>query len=130
MKCKVIVHNANTIHDIIRIAERVFLSRSMDIDEYLTSVYFDPKRSGSFGGAEALYRDVKNENKLKLSRRQVREWLMKQDVYTLHKPVRRHFRRNRVIVGGIDEQWQMDLADMQSLKQFNDGYRFLLVCIY
>ena len=37
--------------------------------------------------------------------------------------------QERVIVGGIDEQWQMDLADMQSLKQYNDGYRYLLVCI-
>ena len=31
-------------------------------------------------------------------------------------------------MGGIDEQWQMDLADMQSLKQYNDGYRYLLAC--
>ena len=54
---------------------------------------------------------------------------MGQDTYTLHKPARRNFKRNRVIVGGIDEQWQMDLADMQSLKQYNDGYRYLLVCI-
>jgi transposase InsO family protein len=35
----------------------------------------------------------------------------------------------RVIVGGIDQQWQMDLADMQSTQTFNDGYRYLLVCI-
>ena len=33
------------------------------------------------------------------------------------------------MVGGIDEQWQMDLADMQSLQKYNDGYRYLLVCI-
>ena len=54
---------------------------------------------------------------------------MGQDTYTLHKPARRNFKRNRVIVGGIDEQWQMDLADMQSLKEYNDGYGYLLVCI-
>ena len=29
----------------------------------------------------------------------------------------------------IDEEWQMDLADMQSLKQCNDACRYLLVCI-
>jgi transposase InsO family protein len=29
----------------------------------------------------------------------------------------------------IDQQWQMDLADMQSMQKFNDGYRYLLVCI-
>ncbi len=54
---------------------------------------------------------------------------MKQDTYTLHKPMHRNFKRNRVIIGGIDEQWQMDLADMQSMQKFNDGYRYLLVCI-
>ena len=47
----------------------------------------------------------------------------------MHKPARRNFKRNRVIVGGIDEEWQMDLADLQSMKQYNDGYRYLLVCI-
>ena len=47
---------------------------------------------------------------------------MGQDTYTLHKPARRNFKRNRVIVRGIDEQWQMDLADMESLKDYNDGY--------
>ena len=33
--------------------------------EYLKSVYYDPKRPGSFGGTESLYRD---ENPKRLSR--------------------------------------------------------------
>ena len=41
--------------------------------------------------------------------------------------MRRHLKRNRIIVGGVNQQWQMDLADMQSMQEFNDGY--LLVCI-
>jgi hypothetical protein len=97
--------------------------------DYLSSVYYDPKRPGGFGGAERLYEDVKKEGRFALSRKEIREWLMKQDAYTLHKPMRRHFKRNRVIVGGIDQQSQMDLADMQSMQKFNDGYRYLLVCI-
>ena len=100
-----------------------------EIDKYLSSVYFDPKRSGGFGGVERLYRDVKEEGMYKLTRKQILEWLMAQDAFTLHKPVRRNFKRNRVLVSGIDEQWQLDLADMQSLKVYNDGYRYLLVCI-
>ena len=99
------------------------------VDEYLSNVYYNPKRPGSFGGAESLYRDVKDEGRFKLSREQISNWLMKQDTYTLHAPARRHFKRNRVIVGGIDEEWQLDLADVQSLMQYNDGYRYLLVCI-
>ena len=100
-----------------------------EIDKYLSSVYFDPKRSGGFAGVERLYRDVKKEGMYKLTRKQILEWLMAQDAFTLHKPVRRNFKRNRVLVSGIDEQWQLDLADMQSLKEYNDGYRYLLVCI-
>ena len=29
------------------------------VDEYLKCVYYNPKRQGSFGGVENLYRDVK-----------------------------------------------------------------------
>ena len=71
----------------------------------------------------------RKEDKFAISRKQIKEWLMKQDTYTLHKPMRRRFKRNRVIVGGIDQQWQMDLTDMQCMQKFNDGYRYLLVCI-
>ena len=99
------------------------------MDDYLASVYYDLKRSGRFGGVDRLYKDVKKERKFNINRRKIKEWFMKQDAYTLHKPIRQRFRKNRVIVSGIDEQWQMDLTEMQSMQRFNDGYRYLLVCI-
>ena len=99
------------------------------MDEYLTQLYYNPKRSGALGGVERLYRDVKKDGKYDISRAQLKKWLMKQDTYTLHKPARRHYKKNRVIVGGIDELWQMDLADMQTMAAENDGYRYLLVCV-
>ena len=40
-----------------------------------------------------------------------------------------NFPRNRVIVTGIDDQWQADLVDIGSLAHFNKGYKFLLSCI-
>ena len=91
------------------------------MDEYLAQVYYNPKRSGALGGVERLYRDVKKEGKYDISRAQLKKWLMKQDTYTLHKLARRHYKRNRVIVGGIDELWQMDLADMQTIVQRMTG---------
>ena len=97
------------------------------VDEYLKSVYYNPKCPGSFREVENLYDDVKQEGTFKLSRKNFR-MVDGQDTYILHKPARRNFKRSRVIVGGIDKQWQMDLADMQSLKDYNDGYRSL-VCI-
>ena len=96
----------------------------MTRDDYLSSVYYNSKRSGGLGGVDRLYNDVKKEGKFNINRAKIKEWLMKQDAHTLHKPITR-----RVILGGIDQQWQMDLADMQSMQKLNDGYQFLLVCI-
>ena len=106
-----------------------FYERLLNMDDYLASMYYDPKCSGGFAGFDRLYKDVEKEGKFNISHMKIKEWLIKQDAYTLHKPTRHHFKRNRVIVCGIDEQWQMDLADMQSMQTFNDGYRYLLVCI-
>ena len=58
------------------------------VDKYLKSVYYDPKRPGSFGGIESLYRDVKQEEKFKLSRKQISDCLLSQDTYSLPKPAR------------------------------------------
>ena len=49
-----------------------------------------------------------------------------QDAYTLHKPVRRRFKRRCVVVGGPNQQWQADLVDMSRLKQGNNDITFLL----
>jgi hypothetical protein len=88
--------------------------------------YFDPRAPGSFGGVDALYRQVKDQNKTK---DEVKEWLRDQPAYTLHVPVRRNFKQNRIIVYTINEQFQADLADLSSLKKHNDGVRYLLTCI-
>ena len=71
--------------------------------------YYDHKRVGSYGGVAALRRVVPAE-------RDVERWLSTQDAYTLHKPVRRHFKRRCVVVGGPNQQWQADLVDMSRLK--------------
>ena len=84
--------------------------------------YYDPKRVGSYGGVAALQRVVPAE-------RNVERWLSTQDAYTLHKPVRRHFKRRCVVVGGPNQQWQADLVDMSRLKAANDGTTFLLTVI-
>ena len=47
----------------------------------------------------------------------------------LHKPVKRKFRKRRVLVSGIDKIWAADLADMRALSKENEGYKFLLLVI-
>ena len=75
-----------------------------------------------------MYREPKKKNP-SLTLAAVREWLRENETYTLHKPVRYKFKRNRVIVNEIDDQWQADLVDVSSLSRFNKGYKFLLTCI-
>ena len=81
---------------------RISLGVMDKVDEYLSTVYYHQKRFGSFEGAEVLYRDVKKEEKYKLTRKQILDWLMRQDEYTLHNSFRRSFTRNRVYVARID----------------------------
>ena len=47
----------------------------------------------------------------------------------LHKPVKRKFRKRRVLVSGNNEIWAADLADMRALSKENDGINFLLLVI-
>ena len=95
----------------------------------LASIYLNPSHPASFGGLDAVYRAVKEKGKSKISRKQVKDWLSQQDVYTLHRPVRRHCKRGRVIVPGIDAQFQADLVDVKNLSRYNKGYKYLLTCI-
>ncbi|KAK3931265.1 Putative uncharacterized transposon-derived protein, partial [Frankliniella fusca] len=52
-----------------------------------------------------------------------------EDAYTLHKPARRRFPRNVTYADNIDESWQTDLTDFQSLKKDNDGFSYILCVI-
>ena len=49
--------------------------------------------------------------------------------YTLHKPRRKRFATLPTLVFGVDEQWQMDLVDMQKLSKWNQGFKYLLTVI-
>ena len=100
-----------------------------EVDQYLQEKYYDLQQEGSLGGVDALYRVIKADQEHRLTRKQIQEWLKTQDSYTLHKPIRKNYTRNRVVVGGIDHQWQADLVDLQSLSRYNNGYRYLLTCI-
>ena len=99
------------------------------MEKILTSIYLDSSQLASFGGLDAVYRAVKQKGKNKISRKQVRESLSQQDFYTLHKPARRRHKISRVIVPGIDAQFQTDLVDLQNLSRYNKGYKYFLTCI-
>ena len=96
------------------------------MNKLLKTVYNDPKNPGSYGGIRRLWQAVKNRG---YTYNDVKGWLDTQDTYTLHKPVRKKFVRQRVLVAGIDAQWQADLVDMPQFVKQNDGVRYLLTVI-
>lgn len=94
-------------------------------DTLLHQLYYNP---AGYGGVQELYKAARQHMK-SITVDQVRNWLRGQRTYTLHKPIRRKFSRRKTVVGGIDHQWQADLADMQSLSMDNSHYRYLLCVI-
>ena len=86
----------------------------------MTERYYNPGQPGSFGGLTIAKRYLKGN---------VKDFLMRQDAYTLHRPIRHRFSRRQIFTKGIHDLWQADLVDMKSLVQHNDGVRYLLTCI-
>ena len=107
----------------------IYIINSVDKTKFLQllhKLYYEVDRPSALGGVDKLYRAARRYG---LKRTQVLDWLRKQPGYTLHKPARKPFRRNRVIVFDIDSQWQADLVDLQHLSRWNQGYMYLLTCI-
>ena len=47
----------------------------------------------------------------------------------IHKPIIRKFKKRKVYSSFIDNIWVVDLADVQLISNFNEGFRFLLCVI-
>ena len=73
-------------------------------ERYLHNLYYNPESLASFGGVN-------------------------KDIYTLHKPVRHRFKRNRVIVGAMGEECKADLVIMDSLSKSSNGHNYILTVI-
>ena len=89
----------------------------------MEDVYTNPSAPGSFTSPNlvARYSGEKVDK--------VKKWLQSQDSYTLHKRVRRRFRRRTTFALGIDHLWQIDLADVSLIARHNDNHKFILTCI-
>ncbi len=94
-------------------------------DEVLNRLYYDP---GGYGSINELYKTSKALDNT-LTKRYVKRWLLKQDAYTLHTPLKRRFLRRKTIVPGLYHQLQIDLVDLSSISKQNSGFKFLLVAL-
>ena len=98
-------------------------------EKYLKDIYLDPANPASFSNPQRLYKYIKKEGKFKISHSQIKKWIQKQESYSRNKSVKRNFQRGRVIVSGIDDQFDADLASLVYYADENDGFKYLLVVI-
>jgi hypothetical protein len=99
------------------------------MDQILEDLYYNPKSKSAFSSIAKLYSEAKKLNK-KISKNYVKTWLSGQQTYTLFKDRRiKNYPRWKYFVFAIDQQWSIDLADMQAIKDINDGYSFLLCVV-
>ena len=99
------------------------------MDKVLSSIYYDVKDPGAYGGIDRLLRRARELGHEEVTRDEVKQYLADQHTYSLHRPARRHYKRNATVVGGIDSQWQADLCDMQQLAKYNDKMHYILTVI-
>ena len=89
----------------------------------LPRAYEDPHEPEALGGVNPFAK----AQKLKTPKAQ--RILQSVLSHTLHKPRRTRFPTTPTLVFDRDEQWQMDLVDMQKLSRWNKGNKYLLTLI-
>ena len=99
-----------------------------DWKSFLDKVYYQINEPGAFSGAKKLHVILK-QNGFKVRYDDVKQWLQSHDSYTLFKPTKYRFKRNRIVTTGLDYMWDCDLADLSNIREYNDGFTYWLVVI-
>ncbi|KAL3109884.1 hypothetical protein niasHT_018533 [Heterodera trifolii] len=103
--------------------------RELLIEKVLDELYKDTRSNAAFTSVEPLLIEARRQHPGRgISRAEVRRYLARQRVYTLHRRAVRRFRRLPTLASGLHTDWQADLADFTALKRHNRGHAYLLVC--
>lgn len=94
----------------------------------LNKAYFDPSHEVGFSSPQGLYKYFKSKGQ-SIGLQFIKDFLMKQDSYTLHRRRVNKFIRRKTVTAKPGLQIQIDLLDLTGLKRFNNGYKFLLTAI-
>jgi len=98
-----------------------------DFDKLLKRIYLDPANPASFGSIRNLYLTAKKLNPA-ITLNIVKNWLLGQNVYTLHGLTRQNFLRRKTLSKGLHYQMQIDLVDVSNIKK-KKNHTFLLTAI-
>ena len=97
---------------------------------YLNRLFNDVRRPGSFQSTSKLHKSIQKEGRYQLGTQRLRRWLQNQPEHSRNRAFNaKNVKRGRVIVTGINDQFDADLADYYKLSQANDGAKYVLVVI-
>lgn len=96
--------------------------KKLEIEDF----YFNFDQPSTYAGAHLVQAAAKKKGH---DPQKVLEWLESQKAYTLHKQVRWRFPRRMYNVRNVADTWEIDLADLRKLKDYNDNYKYVLTCI-
>lgn len=99
------------------------------IDDYLSEKYKESGSGGAFYGVDKFYKAIKKDGKYKVSRKQIKNFLLANQPYTLHRGVKRKFPTRKVIAPFAGYQIDLDCAYMTEYTDQNDGYGYFLAAI-
>lgn len=92
-------------------------------EKRLKAIYYNPSHPAALSSPAVLAAAAN------VPLKKTKEWLTKQATYTLHRQARKTYPSRKYYVNSIDDQWQMDLADMNQLQRQNGNHRYILTCI-
>ena len=107
----------------------VYASIMATWEEYLHDIYYNTKHPSSFSGVDKLYQAGIKDGRRDITYSKIKKFLEDQETYSLHRPVNSKFRRNKIMVTGINDQRQMDLMSMISYAKYNNNIKYVLLVI-
>jgi Integrase core domain len=107
----------------------MFKENENNLDSILFEVYYSPNSPGAYSTGERLYKFIKQNYAIHVTRKKVNEWLQSQHTHTIHRNRRIRFKRNHYNITNIDDLWEMDLIDIQNFSRQNKGNKYILAVI-
>lgn len=93
----------------------------------LREIYYNPSNPAGYGSAQKLYEAAKLKDK-EFTKEEIDKWLSKQRAHFLSKTVKK-FPRRKVLVRGVQHQYQADLMDFAAIANHNYNYKYVLTVI-
>ena len=97
-------------------------------EKNLDTIYHDHLNPAGLSSKNNLYKAAKTVYPI-IKKRELEDYLINDDVYTLHKPSKKRYPTNIIQAASIDQIWHADLTDLSHISVYNNNTNFILFVI-